>query len=71
MQKIRKIGLLIINFLLLNCLFINCYAIAVTVTKENLNTSLQKFVSSNANENNYKITVSDNLIKIVDGREML
>ncbi len=69
MQKIRKITLLILNILLLNSLFINCYATAITVTKENLNASLQEFVSSGANENNYKITVSDNIITIaVDGK---
>lgn len=69
MQKIRKITLLILNILLLNCLFINCYATATTVTKENINASLQEFVLSEANENNYKITVSDNIITIVvDGK---
>lgn len=71
MQKIRKITLLILNILVLNSLFSNCYAtaITVTVTKENLNASLQEFVSSGANENNYKITVSDNIITIVvDGK---
>ena len=56
MQKIRKITLVILNILLLNCLFINCYATATTVTKENLNASLQEFVLSEANKNNYKIT---------------
>lgn len=69
MQKIRKIILLILNILLLNSLFINCYATAITVTKENLNTSLQEFVSSGANENNYKITVSDNIITITVDRK--
>ncbi len=44
-----------------------CYAVAVT--DENLNFALQKFVSSDTNENNYKITVSDNVIKITaDGK---
>ena len=45
MQKLRKITLLILNILLLNSLFSNCYATAVSVTKENLNASLQEFVS--------------------------
>ena len=69
MKKIRRIGLLIISVLLISSLFINCYATAVAVTKENLNESLQKFVSSDTNENNYKITVSDNIITITaDGK---
>lgn len=69
MQKIMKITLLILNILLLNSLFSNCYATEVSVTKENLNASLQEFVSSDTNENNYKITVSDNIITIeVDGK---
>ena len=66
MQKVKKIILLVINILLLNCLVINCYATNIEVTKENLNESLQKFVASKENENNYKITVSDNVITIVD-----
>lgn len=66
MQKIRKIALLLLNILLLNSLFSNCYATAITVTKENLNASLQEFASSDANKNNYKITVSDNTITVVD-----
>ena len=69
MQKIRKITLLILNILILNILFSNCYATAVSITKENLNESLQEFVSSDVNENNYKIIVSDNIITItVDGK---
>ena len=64
MKKMKKIGLLIISVLLLNSFFINCYATKVAVTKENLNTSLQGLVSSSANENNYKFTVSDNIITI-------
>lgn len=66
MQKVKKIILLVINILLLNCFVINCYATNIEVTKENLNESLQKFVASKENENNYKITVSDNVITIVD-----
>lgn len=64
MQKIKKIVLLVIFILILNSFFISCYATNVAVTKENLNTSLQKFVSSSANENNYEITVSDKTIAI-------
>lgn len=69
MQKIKKIALLILNILLLNSLFSNCYATVVSVTKEKLNASLQEFVLSSANENNYKCTISDNIITItVDGK---
>ena len=69
MQKIKKITLLILSILLINVLFINCYATAVTVTKENLNASLQKFVSSSENDKDYKINVSDDIITIVsDGK---
>lgn len=64
MQKIKKIILLILNILLLNSLFSSCYATAASVTKEKLSASLQEFVSSDANENNYKITVSDDAIII-------
>lgn len=64
MKKIRRIVLLIVNILLLNCLFINSYVTAVAVTKENINESLQKFVSSTTNEKKYKISVSDNIITI-------
>lgn len=63
MKKIKRIGLLIIGIIVLNVLLINSYA--TSVTKQNLNEALQKFVSSDANENNYKITVSDNDITIV------
>lgn len=69
MRKIKRITILIANILLLSSLFINCYATAVAVTKENLNTSLQKLVTSDTNENNYKIAVSDNIITITaDGK---
>lgn len=72
MQKIRKITLLILNILLLNSLFINCYVTAVVVTRENINASLQEFVSSDANENNYKITISNNIITItIDGKSYI
>lgn len=39
-----------------------CYATVVTVTDENLKDALQKFSSSEANEENYNITVSNNSI---------
>lgn len=64
MQKIRKVILLILSILLINSFFNNCYAAAVAVTKENLSASLKEFVSSDANQSNYKITVSDDEITI-------
>ena len=64
MKKIRKITLFILIILLMNSLLSSCYATSVTVTKEKLNASMQKFAASSINENNYKITVSDSTIKI-------
>lgn len=50
-------------FLVLVILCTNiCYATVVTVTDENLKDALQKFSSSEANEENYNITVSNNSI---------
>ena len=63
MQKIKKIGILIIYIFVLNSLFINCYA-TNDINKENINKSLQQFVSSGANGDNYQIAVSDNTITI-------
>ena len=44
------------------------YATAVTVTDSNLNTALQKFVSSDSNKDNYKISVSNNIITITSDK---
>lgn len=65
---IRYVLSFILIFVFIAFSFSNiCYAVAVT--DENLNSALQKFVSSDTNENNYKITVSDNIIKIAaDGK---
>ncbi len=69
MIKFSKIVVVILIIFLLNILLCSCYATSVTVTKENLNTSLQKFVSSDTNDKNYKITVSDKVITITaDGK---
>lgn len=46
-----------------------CYATVVTVTDENLKVALQKFVSSEANEENYNITVSNNVINVIADNE--
>lgn len=42
-----------------------CYAIVVAVTDENLKKSLLEFVSSEANKENYNITVSNNVITVI------
>lgn len=69
MLKLRKITFVILICLLVITAFSKCYATSIAVTKENLNTSLQKFVTSDTNENNYKITVSDKVITItVEGK---
>ena len=66
---IRYVLSFILIFVLIAFSFSNiCYAVAVT--DENLKSTLQKFVSSEANEDNYKITVADNVIKITaDGKD--
>lgn len=53
-------------FLVLVFLYANiCYATVVAVTDENLKESLQKFVLSEANKENYNITVSKNVITVM------
>lgn len=64
----------IISFLLLIFIFVSlfanvCYATGVTVTDENLNEALQKFISSEANEKNYNISVSNNIINVIVDNE--
>lgn len=69
MLKLKKVTFIILIVYLVVTLFSKCYATSITVTKENLNTSLQKFVTSDTNENNYKITLSDKTITVtVDGK---
>lgn len=50
------------------CINISC-AISVPVTDENLNEALQKFVSSEANEENYNISISNNFINVIVDNE--
>lgn len=67
MLKIKKIVLLIISILLFNIFFISCYATAVDVTKENLDKTLQEFLSSikDSGETDFEaIDVSDDIITI-------
>lgn len=69
MLKFRKIVVVILIIFLLNTLFCNCYATFVTVTKENLNESLQKLISTDEDYINDKITVSDKVITLTtDGK---
>jgi LPXTG-motif cell wall-anchored protein len=46
-----------------------CYATSVKVTDENLKTAFEGFVASSANEDNYKISVSNNVITITSNDE--
>lgn len=46
-----------------------CYAAPVKVTKENLSEAFEKFVSSESNEENYEISVSDKVINIKADKE--
>lgn len=63
MKKTKKIAILLI-IILLSTGFYNCYATGVVVTKENLNTAIQKYASSASNDENLEITVADNTISI-------
>ena len=63
MKKTKKIAILLI-IILLSTGFYNCYATGVVVTKENLNTAIQKYASSASNNENLEITVVDNTISI-------
>lgn len=63
---------ILINILLGVLIFVSVFAnislAAVAVTDENLSEALQKFVTSEANEKNYKVSVENNVIDIeVDG----
>ncbi len=64
---IKKVTLLLLISLLICSSFFSCYATSVPVTKENLTSTLQKFASSDANEKNYQIEVSDDVINITAG----
>lgn len=64
----KKLYLYLFFILVILCSNI-CYATPVTVTDENLKESLQKYVSSEANDENYNITVSNNVITITVDNE--
>lgn len=65
MSTARKImtGFVLSVFLIMYAFSVT-YATTVPVTDENLNASLQKFVSSASNDKDYQITVENNVIKI-------
>ncbi len=64
---IKKVTLLLFIILLCCSSFFSCYASSVPVTKENLNSTLQQFVASDENENNYRVEVSDTTITVIAG----
>lgn len=63
MSKILKIitSILIIVIMIIQFSTI-CFAVSTPVTEQNLREALQKFVSSDANEKNYNVTVDNNSI---------
>ena len=68
MKKVKIVLTLILSFIILNIYIGSVWA--VDVTEENLKTALQDFASSSENEENYDITVENNVIIIkADGKE--
>lgn len=57
--------LLILVFICTN----RCYAITSEVTEKNLEETFEKFISSNSNKENYKISVTNNTINIIEDDE--
>lgn len=57
--------LLILVFMCTN----RCYAITSEVTEKNLGETFEKFISSNSNKENYKISVTNNTINIIEDDE--
>ena len=57
--------LLILVFICTN----RCYAITAEVTEKNLGETFEKFISSNSNKENYKISVTNNTINIIEDDE--
>lgn len=57
--------LLILVFICTN----RCYAITSEVTEKNLGETFEKFISSNSNKENYKISVTNNTINIIEDDE--
>lgn len=67
MKKI--INIIVLNFLVVLFICNSAFATSISVTDENLIASFQEFVKSEANEENYKINISDNIITISVGDE--
>ena len=68
MEELYMVKKLLISFLFLNFLlviiFINkCYA-TVPITYENLKNVFNEFISSSSNDNNYRISLESEIIKI-------
>lgn len=57
--------LLILVFICTN----RCHAITSEVTEKNLGETFEKFISSNSNKENYKISVTNNTINIIEDDE--
>lgn len=60
----KVINIIVLMFLVILFICNSVYAATIPVTDENLIESFQKFVKSGANEENYKISVSNNLITV-------
>lgn len=60
----KVINIIVLMFLVVLFICNSVYAATIPVTDENLIASFQKFVKSEANEENYKISVSNNVITV-------
>lgn len=65
----KVINIIVLMFLVVLFICNSVYGATIPVTDENLNQALQSFVSSDTNEDNYEITMSDGKMTIkVDGK---
>jgi len=70
MLKIKKvIILMLLIFITITGMSSKCSAAAIPVTDENLKETFQKFIQSEANEENYNISVANNVITITGNEE--
>ena len=63
MVKKLLISFLFLNFLLVIICINKCYA-TVPITDENLKNVFNEFISSSSNDNNYRISLESEIIKI-------
>ena len=68
MEELYMVKKLLISFLFLNFLLViicinKCYA-TVPITDENLKNVFNEFISSSSNDNNYRISLESEIIKI-------